>query len=201
MSVERRTWLVVGGAVIATLAVALLTAGSASMPRLTGWWALALVALTLAATPARRLLAARGRKDAAVIVHRARRAVGLGAAAVASYHLLEALEHHFGEAALADVLDAVLALPWLRHGALALLSLWILALTSLRALMGRLVAWTALHRLIYPLALLATLHAAFAPHAGRAALGAGAVVVLLLVTRLVPPRSAPRTADASTEGG
>jgi sulfoxide reductase heme-binding subunit YedZ len=189
VSLERRTGIVVAGAVIVALAVALMVAGATSMPRITGWWALGLVVLALAATPARRVLGARGRADAAVVVHRARRSVGLGAAALASYHLLEALEHHFGAAMLTDVLDAVLALPWLRHGALAIALLWLLALTSLRVLTRRLVAWTALHRLVYPAALLAALHGTFAPHAGAAAIVAGGVVGLLLLTRLWPPRA------------
>lgn len=193
MSVERKTWLSVLAGVLAALASAAVLSGLDGGVRLTGWWALGLFVLTLTATPAQRGLRALGRNEAAVIVLRARRGLGVGAALVATYHLLETLEHYFGSAALPSVLDAALTQPWLRHGALALGASWLLAATSIRALSARTRAWSALHRLAYPIALLGALHATFAPHATLAPPAVAVVTLGLLVARLIPMRR--RAAD------
>lgn len=189
MSVRRTGWLLVAGAALLALAAAFAIAGASEVRR-SGWWALGLLLLTLAASPLRQLLAALGRRAAAVHVHRARRGIGLTAAAAGGYHLFESLEHHFGAAAPDDVLAAVLGIPWLRHGALALSLLALLALTSLAPIARRLSAWSALHRLVYAAAIAAGLHALFAPHAGLPALVALALALLLLAARLVPTRRA-----------
>lgn len=195
MSVERKTWLVVLSGVLAALLVAALLSGVDGGVRLTGWWALGLFVLTLTATPAQRVLRALGRNEAAVLVLRARRGLGVAAALVATYHLLETLEHYFGSAALPSVLDAALTQPWLRHGALALGAAWLLAATSIRALSARTRAWSALHRLAYVIPMLGALHATFAPHATLAPLAVLVVTLGLLVVRLIrtrPAASAPR---------
>jgi sulfoxide reductase heme-binding subunit YedZ len=185
VTVRRTGRLLLAGAVVSALAAAFAIAG-ASAARRSGWWALGLLLLTLAASPLRRALAALGRRAAAVHVHRARRGLGLAAAAAGAYHLLEALEHHFGAAAPDAVLASVLAIPWLRHGALALALLALLALTSLTPIARRLAAWSALHRAIYAAVLFAGLHALLAPHAGLPAWLALVLAALLLAARLLP---------------
>lgn len=161
------------------------------LERGSGWLALTLTIVTLAITPARRVLVALKRPVAllsAIGLQRARRALGLSAALAAAFHALLAGLRYFGSMDRA-VLDALYDLAWLRQGAVALGLLGILALTSIRPLARHLRAWSSLHRLLYPAALLAALHALLGPHAGVGALAGLAFIALLLLARLVPTRS------------
>lgn len=117
----------------------------------TGWWALALLMVTLAITPARRIT---GRNE----VIRFRRTTGLFAFFYASLHLLVYITldrfFEFGEIG-ADILKR----PYITVGFAAFLMLLPLAATSTRGWIRRLGRrWVTLHRLVYPATALAVLH-------------------------------------------
>jgi methionine sulfoxide reductase heme-binding subunit len=117
----------------------------------TGWWALALLLLTLAVTPVRRLT---GWSHLAPL----RRTLGLWAFGYATVHLLVflALDHAFDPA---EILDDARTRPFIAAGFAAFLLLAPLAATSSRAWIRRLGRnWTRLHRLVYAAAALAVLH-------------------------------------------
>jgi sulfoxide reductase heme-binding subunit YedZ len=115
-----------------------------------GDWAVRFLLLSLAVTPARRLMAA---PNLAVV----RRMLGVTALSYALLHLaLYAVELNYD---IPRVLREVVARWYLVVGATALLGLAALGATSFDAAiraMGR--AWGRLHRLVYPLAALALLH-------------------------------------------
>lgn len=147
----------------------------------TGGLAIALLISSLACSPVAVLLAPK-RAMGSVALRRARRWLGLSAALAALTHATAGAYGYLGRIAL----DPIFGVPWLRHGALALVLLGALSLTSFpavtRALHVR--AWSALHRLVYPAALLAALHATAAPF-GDVSGGAFALflVVALLLAR------------------
>lgn len=132
----------------------------------TGWWALALLWLTLSITPLRRLsvwvsrsVAARwGRRVADWnLLIRQRRQLGLWAFGYACLHmgLYLVLDAGSWQEAWADLIER----PFLTWGALCALLLLPLAATSTQAAQRRLGRnWSRLHCLVYPAAAVGLLH-------------------------------------------
>lgn len=117
----------------------------------TGLWALRLLLATLAATPLRRLTGWHG-------LIRYRRMLGLFAFFYASVHLAIYLVIDLG-GFWSQILAEIAKRPFITVGFLAWLLMIPLAATSTRAMMRRLGRhWQQLHRLVYPLAVLAVLH-------------------------------------------
>jgi sulfoxide reductase heme-binding subunit YedZ len=149
--------------------------------RATGDWTLYFLCLTLAVTPLRRITGLN-------VLVRFRRMLGLFTFFYASLHFLTFIwfDHFFD---LAEMMRDVLKRPFIAMGFSAFVLLVPLALTSndlmLRKL-GRL--WSVLHRLIYPVAILALLHFWWM-RAGKnnfaEPLVTGAVVAVLLALRLI----------------
>ncbi len=144
----------------------------------TGWWALALLVLTLAVTPLRRL------SGLAPLI-RARRPLGLFAFLYATLHLgvYFALDQGL---TLAYLVEDVLERPFITVGFIAWVLLVPLAITSTRGWIRRLGRrWQLLHRLVYPAAALGALHFAWGVKADlREPLLFAVMLVLLLGTRL-----------------
>ena len=145
----------------------------------TGEWALRFLALTLAVTPARRLL---GWSWAV----RYRRMLGLFAFFYAALHLANfiGLDHFF---AFADIAEDILERPWITIGMVSFLLLVPLAVTStkgwIRRMGGR--RWNRLHQLIYLAAAGGTLHFLLAVKKDlREPAVYAAIFVLLLGVRL-----------------
>jgi len=116
-----------------------------------GDWALRFLLITLAITPAQRIL-----NYPRIIL--ARRTLGVATAAYAVLHLsLYALDQHFD---LLKVASEIALRIYLLIGALVLTGLVVLASTSTDAAIRRLGPrrWNALHSVVYGLALLATVH-------------------------------------------
>jgi sulfoxide reductase heme-binding subunit YedZ len=116
-----------------------------------GDWALRFLLITLAITPAQRIL------DYPRIIL-ARRTLGVASAAYATLHLsLFVLDQHFD---LLKVASEIVLRIYLLIGALVLTGLIALASTSTDAAIRRLGSrrWHALHRIVYGLALLAAVH-------------------------------------------
>jgi methionine sulfoxide reductase heme-binding subunit len=116
-----------------------------------GDWALRFLLITLAVTPAQRVL-----HYPRIIL--ARRTLGVASAAYAILHLsLYILDQHFD---LFKVASEIVLRIYLLIGALALTGLIALASTSTDAAISRLgsARWNALHRLVYGIAVLATVH-------------------------------------------
>jgi sulfoxide reductase heme-binding subunit YedZ len=116
-----------------------------------GDWTLRLLLITLAVTPAQRLL------DYPRIIL-ARRTLGVAAASYATLHfLLYVLDQHFD---LLKVASEIVLRIYLTIGALTLTGLIALAATSTDAAVRRLGAqrWRRLHRLVYVIAPLAAVH-------------------------------------------
>jgi methionine sulfoxide reductase heme-binding subunit len=116
-----------------------------------GDWTLRLLLITLAITPAQRIL----HYPRLVL---ARRTLGVACAVYACLHIsLYVLDQHFD---LIKVGSEIVRRVYLVIGALALSGLIALAVTSTEAAVRRLGSqrWNRLHRLIYPIALLASVH-------------------------------------------
>src|SRR5215475_12969637 len=116
-----------------------------------GDWALRFLLITLAITPAQRIL-----NYPRIIL--ARRTLGVASAAYAILHLsLYALDQHFD---LLKVASEIVLRIYLLIGAVALIGLIALASTSTDGAIRRLGSrrWNALHRLVYALAGLAAVH-------------------------------------------
>src|SRR6266700_3472650 len=116
-----------------------------------GDWALRFLLITLAITPAQRIL-----HYPRIIL--ARRTLGVACAAYAGLHLsLYVLDQHFD---LFKVASEIVLRIYLLIGALALTGLIALASTSTDAAISRLGSgrWHALHRLVYAIAVLASVH-------------------------------------------
>ena len=116
-----------------------------------GNWTLRLLLITLAITPAQRIL---NYPRLAL----ARRTLGVACAVYAGLHLsLYVLDQHFD---LLKVATEIGLRIYLLIGAVALAGLIVLATTSTDAAISRLgpERWKSLHRLVYPIALLATVH-------------------------------------------
>lgn len=120
-----------------------------------GEWGLRGLLLTLAITPLRVLLAQ-------PLLIRYRRLLGLWSLAYLLLHLLAYAWFDQGLAVTAILRD-IAQRPFILVGTLALLLLLPLAATSTQAAMRRLGGrrWQALHRLIYPAAILGCLHFAW----------------------------------------
>lgn len=119
--------------------------------RSTGTWALAMLCITLAVTPLRRL-------TGWSVLARLRRMLGLFAFFYACLHVLSYawLDQWFDWHA---IVDDVLERPFITVGFTAFLLMIPLAATSTRAMMRRLGRrWQELHRLVYAIAVLVVLH-------------------------------------------
>ena len=119
--------------------------------RATGDWTLYFLCLTLAVTPLRRL-------TGLTALIRFRRMLGLFTFFYASLHFLTFIwfDHFFD---LAEMMLDVLKRPFIAMGFSAFMLLLPLALTSNDAMIRQLGRrWSLLHRLIYPIAILALLH-------------------------------------------
>jgi sulfoxide reductase heme-binding subunit YedZ len=179
--VTRERKLLLGAAIVAGAVAAAATASASAghaLARATGGTALALLLASLATSP----IAPWATPPWAVALRSVRRTLGITAALVAVLHSCFALPAYLDPL----VLGPVLALPWLRHGAIALGVLLPLAVTSFPALQRalRVRAWSALHRLVYLAAILASLHALAVPF-GSTWLGLVACIVtgILLLAR------------------
>ena len=116
-----------------------------------GAWALRMLLLTLAVSPAARLL----RTPWLV---RFRRQIGLWAFAYAAMHFLIYLGLLAGFT-MATVVEDLARRPYITVGFTALMALLPLAVTSTRGWQRRLrQRWKALHRLVYPAAIAAWIH-------------------------------------------
>ena len=116
-----------------------------------GDWALRFLLITLAITPAQRIL-----NYPRIIL--ARRTLGVASAAYAALHLsLYVLDQHFD---LFKVASEIVLRIYLLIGAIALIGLIALAATSTDAAISRLGSgrWHALHRLVYGIALIGAVH-------------------------------------------
>jgi methionine sulfoxide reductase heme-binding subunit len=116
-----------------------------------GDWALRFLVITLAVTPAQRILNYPR-------IGLARRTLGVASAAYAILHLsLYVLDQHFD---LFKVASEIVLRIYLLIGAVALTGLIALATTSTDAAISRLGPrrWNRLHRFVYGIALLATVH-------------------------------------------
>ncbi len=117
----------------------------------TGWWALTLLAVSLAVTPARRLL----KVNELVQV---RRMIGLYAFFYAVLHFLtwSVFDHVFD---LAEMTADIVKRPYITVGMTSFVLMLPLALTSNQAAIRRLGRrWQTLHRLAYVSAVAAVLH-------------------------------------------
>lgn len=144
----------------------------------TGWWALVLLLITLAITPLRRLFG----WNRPV---RYRRMLGLFAFFYATLHVAI----YFGLDQLLSfdyILEDIAERPFITVGFLAWVLLIPLAITSTRGWIRRLgKRWQRLHRLIYPSALLATVHFLWSVKVDvREPLIFGAILAILLIVRL-----------------
>ena len=149
--------------------------------RATGDWTLYFLCLTLAITPLRRITGLNA-------LVRFRRMLGLFTFFYASLHFMTFIWFdHFFE--LAEMMRDILKRPFIAMGFLAFMLLVPLALTSNDLMLKKLGRrWSLLHRLIYPIAILALLHFWWM-RAGKnnfaEPLVMGAVVAVLLALRLI----------------
>ncbi len=160
-----------------------------ALSHLTGWLAVASLLASLATSLASRLL--REHRPRLVAW---RRLLGLGGALAALVHACVSVVALLAVGSLDETITIVSAVPYLRHGALALALLAPLALTSFPALNARLGlrTWQSLHRAVYVVIALVVLHVLAGPSADpRVALAIAALAVLSLVARLPWPRRAP----------
>jgi sulfoxide reductase heme-binding subunit YedZ len=153
-----------------------------------GWWALFLLAATLAITPLRRW-------TGWAWLPRFQRPLGLFAFTYAALHFLTyALLDQAG--AWGQIPGDLVKRPFIVVGMLALLILLALAITSTKGWQRRLKQnWKRLHRLVYLAAILGVIHFAWKEKVGwrepRVLAFAGVVAVLLLA-RLSWPRGQKR---------
>ncbi len=150
----------------------------AELTHQTGIWALRLLLVSLAMTPLRML-------TGSPLPIRFRRMLGLFAFFYALCHLLIYLILDL-RGYWWQVFEDIVRRPYITVGALALLLLIPLAVTSTRAMMKRLGRnWGRLHRLVYPAAALACLHFYWLVKADvREPLIHAAVLLVLLAFRL-----------------
>ena len=149
--------------------------------RATGDWTLYFLCLTLAVTPLRRMTGLNA-------LVRFRRMLGLFTFFYASLHFLTFIwfDHFFD---LAEMMRDVLKRPFIAMGFSAFLLLVPLALTSNDCMLRKLGRrWSLLHRLIYPIAIVALLHFWWmraGKHNFAEPLVLSAVVAVLLALRLI----------------
>lgn len=150
--------------VLALLPLARLVAGVVAFPdwlgtnpaeyvtRSVGDWTLRFLLITLAITPLRRLTGWNW-------LLRLRRMLGLFAFFYGVVHFASyvAFDHVFE---IGEILKDVVKRPFITVGVAALLLMTPLAVTSTNAMVRRLGArrWTALHRIVYPIAILGVVH-------------------------------------------
>ncbi len=160
-----------------------------TVTRASGEWALRFLLLTLAMTPLKRLL---GRAWPLQL----RRMLGLFTFFYASLHFLIWLVLA-QELSWRNILLDIAERPFVTVGFLAWLLLVPLALTSTRAAIRRLGRnWVRLHRLVYPIAVLAVLHFLWLVKADLyQPLLYAAVLVVLLLARLGDGRAAFARSD------
>lgn len=152
--------------------------------RATGWWTLALLAITLAVTPARRWLSMPW-------LLRLRRMLGLFAFFHACQHFTTYvwLDQFFD---WPGMLNDIAKRPFVTVGFAAFVLLVPLAVTSTNAMVRRLGArrWQALHRLVYGIAILGVIHFWWLVKKDVTEPLAFAVVIgMLLVSRLIQRRA------------
>lgn len=173
----------------------------AELTHATGLWALRFLLLTLAVTPLRRL-------TGWTVLARFRRMLGLYAFFYASLHLGIYLVLDLG-GYWNQIFDDIAKRPYITVGFAAWCGLLLLAATSTQAAMRKLGRrWTALHRSVYGIAVLAVLHFVWLVKADlREPLLYAAILAVLLVMRLPPlarrlqrPRRAPRPVPAAQRG-
>lgn len=140
----------------------------------TGLWAIRCLLLCLAMTPLQRL----SRRSFWV---RYRRMLGLFALFYALVHVSAYVFLLFG-ARWAELAVELTKRPYIIVGSLALLLMLPLGLTSTRAMQRRLrQRWVKLHRLIYPLSLLALLHFTWVKKLGLQAIWPYALALAILL--------------------
>ncbi|GAB4206979.1 MAG: hypothetical protein OHK0013_24130 [Sandaracinaceae bacterium] len=164
-----------------------------------GWLSFALLAASLAISLRARWQHAEIRVKSLAL----RRWAGLAGSALAFLHATSSVAL-LEPADPAGLVAMVEGLPFLRHGALALALLALLAATSFPRLNARLGlrAWGALHRVVYAAIALAALHVLAGPSADpRVALVATVVVAILLAGRLVPRRARVERSDEAVTTG
>jgi sulfoxide reductase heme-binding subunit YedZ len=152
------------------------------LSHLLGWLAAVALAASLAVSPAARW-ASRERRTRLVPM---RRRLGLAGLALATAHALVVVPAALAPPHLGDLLPMIEALPYVRHGALALALLVPLGVTSFPALNARLGlrAWSTLHRAVYAASVLVALHVVAGPEVDpRAALVLCAATGALLLAR------------------
>ena len=150
----------------------------------TGRAAIALLLLSLAATPANTVFGFR-------LGLTVRKSLGLWAFAYASFHLLNFVGLDYGFDVQFLLQDALLDKPYIVAGLGALLILLPLALTSTRGWMRRLGRnWKRLHKFVYAAGLLAVLHFLWQAKAAERwePLLYGLALALLLLVRIPPVR-------------
>jgi methionine sulfoxide reductase heme-binding subunit len=157
----------------------------------TGWWALFLLLLTLAVTPARRFSGVNE-------LIRARRPLGLFAFLLASLHLLIYFVLDQG-LTVGFLIEDILERPFITVGFLAWLLLVPLAVTSTTGWIRRLGRnWLRLHRLVYLAAALGVLHFAWGVKADlREPVIFAGVLAILLLLRVFFAREKRRVTRAS----
>ena len=146
----------------------------------TGRAAIALLLLSLAATPANTIF---GLRQGLTV----RKSLGLWAFLYASFHLLNFVGLDYGFDLQFLLQDALLNKPYIIAGSLALLILLPLALTSTRGWMRRLGRnWKRLHQFVYAAGVLAVLHFLWQAKAAERwePLLYGLALALLLVVRI-----------------
>ncbi len=158
----------------------------AAITHFSGLWALRFLLASLAITPLRHL-------TGLPVLIRFRRMLGLWAFAWASLHLSAYVVLDLG-GYWAQILEDLVERPYITVGFLAWLGLLPLALTSTRGMMRRLGRhWGRLHKLVYPIAVLAVLHFWWLVKADlREPSLYAAVLALLLVARLARARPRPQ---------
>ncbi len=166
------------------------------LTHLSGWLAIfaLLTSLTLS-------LASRFLRDQRLRLVTWRRLAGLVGFVAALVHASIVLSAVLGPASLDDALTMIASVPYLRHGALALTLLALLALTSFPKLNARvgLRTWETLHRGVYLAIGFAVLHVLAGPsaHPGLA-ITIAVIVLVLLLARLVPRSRTREASDADS---
>jgi sulfoxide reductase heme-binding subunit YedZ len=148
-----------------------------ALSRITGWLAIALLVGALAITPIARL----GRRPHLAPI---RRWLGIATAVAAAGHGAVGIAFYLPSG---DRMATLRDVSWLRSGALAVVVLGPLLLTSFPRVVARLRIglWKPLHRLAYAAALLALHHVLLAPFAPRSwGIGLALVLAVLAVCRL-----------------
>lgn len=150
------------------------------LTRSTGEWTLRFLLITLAMTPLRQL-------TGSAWPLRLRRMMGLFAFFYASVHLSTyiVLDHFFD---WDEIVTDIIKRPYITIGMLAFTLLLPLAMTSTKKMMKRLgKRWKSLHKLVYPIAILGTLHFLLLVKADlREPIIYAFILFILLLVRLKP---------------